>query len=72
MILISVLILAALFYIGCSMWSRKLVVDYWQWRFRESPPFGPRDFTHWFGLLSLVGAFMFRLENLGRDRFPPL
>ncbi len=69
-IIVAVLGLSIAFYLSCVLLSRKLVEDYWRWRFQQLPPWSRFDWVYWFGPCSLFGALLFRLENQNQEPLP--
>ncbi len=64
--IITALVIAG--YMCCFLYSRKLVEDYWQWRFGHLPTtFSRLDWVYWFGPISVGATIGFRLMNLNKE-----
>lgn len=57
-------------YLSCFLLSRKLVEDYWRWRFQKPPSWGRFDWLYWLGPCSLSAAFIFRLIHRHQELLP--
>jgi hypothetical protein len=69
-IIATVLGLSIAFYLSCFLLSRKLVEDYWRWRFQHLPSWGRFDWTYWLGPCSLFAAFAFRFIHRNQEALP--